>query len=112
MVKRIKKKVTASVQQGIGKVRRFVNSKVRRSYVEDQLKRRKGECIRCGACCKLLFKCPMLVTHKNGSTSCRIHDRKPENCRIFPVDSKCIKERNHLLPSLPCGYYFDADEND
>ncbi|MHC4871675.1 MAG: hypothetical protein ACYTFY_07510 [Planctomycetota bacterium] len=112
MVKKIKKKVSARVKQGIGKVRRFASSKVRKSYVEEQLTRRKGDCLRCGACCRLLFKCPMLLKNKNGSTSCRIHNRKPENCRIFPLNQKCIDERNHLMPLLPCGYHFDKKDED
>ncbi|MFW5857127.1 MAG: hypothetical protein ACOCX4_04535 [Planctomycetota bacterium] len=96
------------MKQGVGKVRRFTNGQFRRRHVRDKLALRRGECQRCGACCKLLFRCPLLVTHADGSTSCRIHDRRPENCRIFPLDQRCINERNQLLPSVPCGYSFAA----
>ncbi len=112
MVKRIKKKVMSSVQQGMGKVRRFTSTKFRKSYVDEQLKKRKGECLRCGTCCRLLFKCPMLIDNEDGSTSCRIHKKKPENCDIFPLNQKCINERNLIQPLLPCGYSFDDDDED
>jgi Fe-S-cluster containining protein len=106
----VNKKVVNKLSQGVGKVRRFANSKVRKTYVEKQLAKRKGECKRCGACCKLLFKCPLLKEMPDGSTECKIHHKRPGNCKLFPLDSKDIEERNHLLPDLPCGYYFEEEE--
>jgi Fe-S-cluster containining protein len=103
------KRMTVRLKQGLGKVRRFTNGKLRRGHVRRLLRRRRGECVRCGACCKLLFECPMLETHEDGSTSCRIHQRRPENCRIFPVDERCLAERNALLPETPCGYHFEDE---
>ena len=68
--------------------------------------RRTGECVRCGACCRLLYRCQFLVTDRDGATSCRIHDRRPPNCRIFPVNEADLLDRDGVLPHLPCGYSF------
>jgi len=105
MVKTLRK-VTARVHQGVGKVRRFTSGKFRKRQIERKLQRRHGECLRCGACCKLMFKCPMLLEHADGTTACRIHNHRPENCRLFPLDERCLRERDHLMPLLPCGYSF------
>ncbi|MBS3822162.1 MAG: hypothetical protein KGY81_10415 [Phycisphaerae bacterium] len=106
------KRIRRHVRQGLGKVRRFANGALRQGHVARKLRRRQGECIRCGTCCKLLFKCPFLEELHDGSTRCLIHDKRPQNCRIFPVDERCIEERNLLLPGVPCGYTFaDTDED-
>jgi len=88
-----------------GKVRRFVLHKIRPSKVKEKLAHRSGECSRCGACCRLLFKCPFLGFDADGLATCKIYHKRPANCRIFPMDTHDIRERN-LVPSisLPCGY--------
>jgi hypothetical protein len=104
------RKIRASVRMGSGKVRRFANGTFRKKHVARKLERRRGECIRCGTCCRLLFKCPYLQTHEDGGTSCRVHQKRPRNCRIFPVDRKCLAERDLLAPDLPCGYSFVGED--
>lgn len=63
--------------------------------------RRAGECVRCGACCKFLVKCPFLKYDEGNpnSASCRAYAIRPPQCRKYP---RSKKEQIHL----PCGYYF------
>ncbi|MHC4883561.1 MAG: hypothetical protein ACYTGH_00600 [Planctomycetota bacterium] len=103
-------KVHARWKQGVGKVRRFTYGRLRRDALRRKMSRRRGECRRCGACCHLLFKCPMLVVHEDGRTSCRIHNRRPDNCRFFPLDPRDVHERDIQMPCSTCGYHFVDDE--
>ena len=92
---------------GIGKVRRFTQTTLRKELVQRFLKQRTGECVRCGACCELAFECIFLK--KSGSkTTCLIHKVKPDNCKFFPITPKDIADRDKVLPGLPCGYRFPA----
>lgn len=102
----MRKKIGAKIIQGRGKVRRFVLAHFKKNYVLEQQKKRIGECRRCGVCCKLLVKCVMLTQDDAGNYLCKIHNRKPSNCNIFPVDEKDIVDRDTILPDVPCGYSF------
>lgn len=104
-MKKLMQRAHHAMRQGTGKVRRFVAHTLRKKHVAHCLEIRQGECARCGACCKLLFKCPFLDTMPDGSTSCRIHEKRPMNCRIFPLDMKDIAERGFFMDK-PCGYHF------
>ncbi len=108
MVKRLK----AKCRQGTGKIRRLLVSKLRKDYVAKQEELRQGECIRCGTCCKLLFNCPYLVELSGGSYSCKIHQKRPLNCRIFPIDHHDIKDRDSKCPDIPCGFSFPRRDED
>jgi hypothetical protein len=88
-----------------GKIRRFTISHFRKGYVRQQEAARKGQCSRCGACCKLLFRCPFLL-EEDGLYSCRIHGNKPENCHIFPINQRDLEDRNIVSPEFKCGFYF------
>lgn len=92
-----------------GVVRRFFLYTFNRPYVERSIARRKGECVRCGACCHLIAnKCGALDLRADGS-SCRLykHYRMP-NCRIFPIDERDIADRNLVAPpDRPCGFHFE-----
>ena len=97
----------------VGKLRRVYLAKLRPEEVTAGHARRRGECGRCGACCRLAFDCPHLEGEP-GATSCRVHDRRHTNCRIFPVDERDIADRD-LVPGYgPCGYRFvaESDERD
>lgn len=85
-----------------GKLRRFWLVHFRKEYVQGQLLVRRGECWQCGACCNLLFTCPMLTKHGKCFVygSCR-----PQVCKVFPIDQRDIDEVN--LRSCHCGYRFD-----
>jgi uncharacterized protein len=86
-----------------GKLRRFVQSTVLRENVEGLIARRQGECNRCGACCKILFRCPFLATDADGQYTCRIYELRFAQCRMFPVHSR------DLLDVDECSYTFADD---
>lgn len=91
-----------------GVVRRFVLYIFNRKYINEQHLKRQGECLRCGACCKLTFKkCPCLKTEEDGKYICIKHEifRMP-NCILFPIDDSDIKDRN-IISKKQCGYYFE-----
>lgn len=106
MVKKIKNKFKHS----LGKFRRLYLSTFRKNYVNKMLAQRKGQCNQCGACCKLLLKCPFLIEEKD-SFSCSIYGKvRPVNCVVFPINKKDIKDRDLILPEVPCGYFFEVKE--
>lgn len=88
-----------------GKVRRYYLITFRRAYVNASLARRTGECNRVGACCKLLYVCPFL-DESSGEPRCRNYNRRPGNCRIFPIDERDIAERDLVSPCVSCGFSF------
>jgi len=87
------------------KLRRFWLVHFEKGYVRHQLFVRQGACRQCGACCNLLFTCPMLT--KQGRCfvygSCR-----PQTCMVFPIDHRDIEEVN--LYGGHCGYRFDRED--
>ncbi|MDD5655655.1 MAG: hypothetical protein PHF00_00170 [Elusimicrobia bacterium] len=103
---RLSPKVKAKVGQGMGKLRRWALTTIKERYIAEMASRRQGECLRCGLCCKLLFKCPFLQTLPSGLSRCRIHKRRPDNCKYFPIDEKDIRERDSLGADRPCGFWF------
>jgi hypothetical protein len=88
-------------RQAQGKLRRFVNLSFRRQEVISALALRRGECNRCGACCELVFKCPFLKKHSDGSSTCGIYESRPNLCRLFPIERRDIEEVRGT-----CTYYF------
>ncbi|HVF49578.1 MAG TPA: YkgJ family cysteine cluster protein [Pyrinomonadaceae bacterium] len=84
-----------------GKLRRFVSANFRRQDVIDSLALRRGECNRCGACCEILFKCPFLKKHDDGTTTCGIYDDRPNQCRLFPIEQRDLTEVRGV-----CSFYF------
>ena len=87
-----------------GKVRRFVQAKILDVDKELLLSRRRGECNRCGACCKILFCCPFLATDAEGQYTCRIYDKRFAQCRLFPLHAKDLAELGG-----ECSYSFDPE---
>jgi len=92
----------------IGKLRRLYYVFLKPGYVSEKLKQRKGECRRCGACCKLLFTCPFL-DETNGTPTCKIHADKWKVCRLFPIDERDLRDRDIISPDKKCGYYFPSE---
>ena len=84
-----------------GKLRRFVITNFRRQETIAALALRRGDCNRCGACCELLFKCPFLKKHNDGTTTCGIYENRPNSCRLFPIERRDIDELRGT-----CSYYF------
>jgi len=62
-------------------------------------KNRYGKCIRCGECCRLVFKCPFL-RYKKGRAFCAIYKLRPWMCRVYPRTKK-----EHVTKET-CGYKF------
>jgi len=90
---------------GWGKVRRFYLAHFRPGFVRESLARRRGQCDRTGACCHLMFTCPLL-DRRSDPVGCSIHESKPTVCRLFPIDERDLFDRDILSPDVPCGYTF------
>lgn len=95
-------------QRGIllwGKVRRFYLVNFRPRYVEESLRRRVGECHRTGACCNVMFPCPLL-SWASRLPLCGIYSGRPKNCTTFPIDERDLRDRNIVNPWESCGFSF------
>lgn len=90
-----------------GKLRRFYLGHFRKAYVARRIEARRGECARCGACCQLMHRCPWALQCEDGLAGCRIYERRPANCRVFPLDRRDLAERDLVRPEQPCGYFFE-----
>jgi Putative zinc- or iron-chelating domain len=88
-------------RQAQGKLRRFMSANFRKQEVRDSLSLRRGDCNRCGACCEILFKCPFLKKHDNGTTTCGIYEDRPNQCRLFPIEKRDLEEVRGT-----CSFYF------
>ena len=87
--------------EGWGKVRRFFMIRFMPTRVSRQMSRRRGQCVRCGACCKLLFKCPFLK-----GNHCIKYAKRAKQCALFPMSPKDLKFLEHT-----CGFYFEEDRS-
>jgi hypothetical protein len=88
-------------RQAQGKLRRFMSANFRKQEVRESLSLRRGECNRCGACCEILFKCPFLKKHTDGTTTCGIYEDRPNQCRLFPIEKRDLEEVRGS-----CSYFF------
>ncbi len=84
-----------------GKLRRFVQINFQKDEVIASLALRRGDCNRCGACCEILFKCPFLKKHEDGSSTCGIYEDRPNQCRLYPIQKRDLDEVRGT-----CSYYF------
>ncbi|MBL7154145.1 MAG: YkgJ family cysteine cluster protein [Phycisphaerae bacterium] len=64
-------------------------------------KNRKGQCIGCGACCKLPNVCPFLKHHPDGKSYCAIYSIRPLNCRKYP------RTKSEFITEETCGFRFE-----
>lgn len=96
--------------QGWGKLRRTFLIKFRKKRVLEKLDRRKGACSRCGACCKLLLRCPA-YDDSDGDPKCLVYNDRPGVCGLFPLDEKDLRERDIVMPDKKCGFYFSDEPN-
>jgi len=87
--------------EGWGKLRRFYLVRFRRNYVKKMHALRRGQCLRCGACCSITIRCPHLKDHNR----CTIYERRYEQCRLFPIDPRDLRGRLSA-----CGYRFVRTE--
>jgi hypothetical protein len=77
---------------GWGKLRRLYLAWLRPGYVRASLARRVGGCNRSGACCHLMFTCPLL-DQRTVPVRCSIHERD-------------LRDRDIIAPETPCGFSF------
>jgi hypothetical protein len=96
----------ATTAMGWGKVRRAFLIAFRKGRVQEKLDRRRGACSRCGACCKIMFKCPA-YDDSDGNPKCLIYNDRPGVCSLFPLDEKDLRERDFVMPGTKCGFYFE-----
>lgn len=61
---------------------------------------RRGDCNRCGECCKLPYPCPFLRYDEEGLSTCTVYSLRPPSCRKYPRT-----DDENLTPHT-CGYYF------
>jgi Fe-S-cluster containining protein len=90
--------------QARGKARRFVQANLLKEDTPALLAKRRGECNRCGACCKILFRCPFLGTDSEGQYTCRIYDKRFAQCRLFPLHARDLLELGEQ-----CSYTFEEE---
>lgn len=64
-------------------------------------KTRTGQCVGCGACCRLPNPCSFLKYGENGSSFCSIYTIRPLNCRKYP------RTASECLTSATCGFRFE-----
>ncbi|MFC1738714.1 hypothetical protein ACFL1G_06665 [Planctomycetota bacterium] len=66
--------------------------------------KRRGKCIRCGACCKLPNVCWFLGVDGKGQYYCKTHRFRPLNCRKYP------RTKAEQLTADTCGFTFDSEK--
>jgi len=65
--------------------------------------RRRGQCIDCGACCRLPTPCMFLGSREDGGSYCRIYSIRPPSCRKYP------RTPSEFITQGDCGYWFEAE---
>jgi len=72
---------------------------------------KKGDCNRCGLCCKIEFNCSFLADNTDGTYNCTIYQTSHamSACRTFPINPKDLEEiQNKIAPYGQCGFYFEG----
>ena len=64
---------------------------------------RRGNCIACGACCKLPNQCPFQGYDSDGHSYCKVYRFRPLNCRKYP------RTASESLTADTCGFHFVAE---
>ena len=94
-----------------GKIRRMGLYLFKRDYVNRSLAARQGTCRRCGACCRLAIRC-IHLRETEGLAACAIYRKRGSpNCLLFPLDQRDLADRDLLLPDVPCGFYWGAENS-
>ena len=99
-----KKSLKTVSQQAVGKVRRWVKSNFMSGKTKETIAARIGECKRCGACCKIVFKCPF-YKEKEGRGLCLIYGHHFTQCKLFPIEPKDLIGLEGI-----CHYKFDLEK--
>ena len=93
-----------------GKLRRFGLIHFRPGYVRRSLALRRGQCDHSGACCQLAFVCPRHGPLEHGEPGCTVYEKRPQNCRVFPIDERDLRDRDLVMPGHPCGFHFISEQ--
>ncbi len=69
----------------------------------------KGECNRCGLCCKIQFECPFFVDEGPYNTHCSIYTtpHAPKACLKFPLDPLDLKLLQREIGHA-CTFYYEG----
>ena len=69
----------------------------------------RGECNRCGLCCKIQFQCPFFVDEGEFNTRCSIYTTPsaPQACLKFPLDPTDLKLLQREVGSA-CTFYYEG----
>ena len=69
----------------------------------------RGECNRCGLCCKIQFQCPFLVDEGPYNTHCSIYTtpHAPNACLKFPLDPLDLKLLQREVGQA-CTFYYEG----
>lgn len=81
-------------------------AKIKRTFtsVLPVSRRRRGQCVHCGACCKLPNVCPFLRSAGDGQGRCSIYPFRPLNCRKYP------RTEAELITGETCGFRFEPGD--
>ena len=86
---------------GWGKARRFYLIRFRSAHVAHWQRRRRGECVRCGGCCAIMFRCP----HLKHDNVCKVYEHRFRQCGHFPIDPRDLRYLH-----TKCGFWFESEE--
>ena len=69
----------------------------------------KGECNRCGLCCKIQFQCPFFIDEGPYNTRCAIYTTPaaPQACLKFPLDPTDLKLLQREIGNA-CTFYYEG----
>jgi phage tail protein X len=69
----------------------------------------RGECNRCGLCCKIQFQCPFFVDEGPFNTRCSIYTTPyvPSACAKFPMDPMDLKLLQREVGNA-CTFYYEG----
>lgn len=84
----------------LAKIKRFLTSAL------PVARNRTGQCIGCGACCKLPNVCWFLRSRDDGTHYCLIYPIRPPSCRKYP------RTKDECLTGGSCGYCFTEEQRE
>ncbi|HSB11418.1 MAG TPA: hypothetical protein VLM38_18160 [Blastocatellia bacterium] len=69
----------------------------------------RGECNRCGLCCKIQFQCPFFIDEGPYETRCAIYTtpHAPQACLKFPLDPTDLKLLQREVGNA-CTFYYEG----
>lgn len=94
-----------------GTARRWILSTVLpESVLQRWMPYRKGECNRCGMCCRIVLTCPFL-DEVDQLAACRIFTstrHAPPPCLTFPLDPRDLADVQRQIAPTVCSFSFEG----